>query len=141
MFVFLYPDDDYFGDGYSYFVPNAFTTSFSSNASITMNTTAINLPVDTIDMTRLKEGSKNYISENESLFFSAGAGYSELRVMRPDIINSGNYETQLHLTTLFSGYQCNSIYYSFLSSYSYLGIESGIVILQSTLQRLAYYGK
>ena len=142
--LFLVPlqlDDDYFGDYGSYFVPKAFTTSFSSIAPITMNITAMNLPTDTIDMARLKEGTEHYYSDTESQFFSAGVGYSELRLMRPSIINSGNYETQLHLTSLFSGYQCNSIYNNFLSSSSYLGIEDGIVILQSTLQRIAYYGK
>ena len=141
MLVFLHPDDDYFRDSYSYFVQNAFTTSFSSNIPITINTTAINLPTVNIDMTRLKEGTEDFDSKTESLFFSGGAAYSELRVMKPGIINSGNYETRLHLTTFFSGYQCDFIYYSFLSSSSYLGIEGGIVILQSTLQRMAYYGK
>ena len=120
---------------------NAFTTSFNSSAPVTINTTAINLPVDTIDMTRLKEGTKDYVSEKESLFFSAGVAYSELRVTRPVVIHAGNYEEQLHLTSLFSGYQCNSIYNNFLSSSSFLGIEDGIVVLQSTLQRMAYYGK
>ena len=141
MLVFLNVDDDYFGNSYSYFVPNAFATSFSSNAPITINTTAINLPTDTINMAMLKDGNKDYIGVNESLLLSSGLAYSELRVMRPNIFNSGNYETQLILTLLFSGYQCNSIYYNFLSSSSYLGIEDGIVILQSTLQRMAYYGK
>ena len=92
-------------------------------------------------MTRLKEGTNDYGSDTESLFFSAGVAYSELHVMRPGLINSGHYETQLHLSSLFNGFQCNSIYNNFLSSSSYLGIEGGIVILESTLQRMAYYGK
>ena len=139
--VFFNVDDDYFGDSYSYFVLNAFTTSFSSNAPIALNTTAISLPTDTISMARLKDGSEDYINVNESLLLSANLAYSEVRVMRPAFFSSGNYETQLLLTLLFSGYQCNSVYFNFLSSYSYLGIEDGIVILQSTLQRMAYYGK
>ena len=91
-------------------------------------------------MTKFKEGTQGKFNETESLFFSTGTGYSELHVMKVGITYSGNYETQLHLTSLFSGFECNSIYNTFLTSSSYLGIAEGTVILQSTLQRMAYYG-
>ena len=105
-----------------------------------MNTTAVNLPKDIIKLTKLKEGNKDYLVSNKSLFFSKDLAYSELHVARPDITHSGNYETQLHLTSLFSGFQCNSIYNNFLTSSDYLGIDGEAIILQSTLQRMAYYG-
>ena len=145
MLVLLYlkhVDDKYFGDTSSYFVQNAFTTSFSGKEPITMNTTAANLPTDTVYMARLKEGKEHYLNDTESLFFSEGVAYSGLHITQPNpVLHSGNYEAQLHLKSLFSGCQCNSIYSNFLTSSSYLGIEDGIVILQSTVQRMAYYGK
>ena len=126
----------------SYFVNNAFTTSFNKNEPITINTTAVNLPTDTIYMARLKEGETDYLTDSESLYFSDGAAYSELHFTKPNtVLHSGSYEAQLHLRSLFSGYQCNSIYSTFLFSSTYLGISNGFVILQSTVQRLAYYGK
>ena len=134
-------DAEYFEDTHSYFVRNAYTTSFNGNKPVTMNLTATNLPIDTISMTKLKEGNEHYFGRIESLFFSAGVAYSGLYVSRPGITHAGNYETQLHLTSLFSGFECNSIYNDFLASPNYLGIQGGTVILQSTIQRMAYYGK
>ena len=93
-------------------------------------------------MARLKDGEEEYSNDSESLYFSGGVAYSGLHITKPNSVShSGSYEAQLHLQSLFSDYQCNSIYSDFLSSSDYLGIEDGIVILQSTLQRLAYYGK
>ena len=135
-------DPVYFGDTFSYFVNNSFTTSFHSGEPITMNTTAAYLPTDTIYMARLKEGKEDFLKDAESLFLSNGFSYSGLHLNKPNLLlHSGNYETQLHVTSLFNGYECHPIYNSFISSSTYLGILNGIVILQSTMQRMAYYGK
>ena len=138
--LFPYPDAKYFQNSYSYFVKNDFTIKFNDDNPVTINTTAVNLPKDTIKLTKLKDGDKEHFYSDESLFFSKDLAYSGLYVARPGMTHSGNYETQLHLTSLFSGFQCNSIYSTFLSSSEYLGIEAEAIILQSTLQKMAYYG-
>ena len=107
-----------------------------------MNTTAKNLPTYAIHVTRFKDGNEDYFRESESLYLSNGVAYSELYLSKPTItLNSGNYETQLHITSVFNGYECNPAYHNFLIHSHYLGIQDGNVILQSTLQKMAYYRK
>ena len=139
-FDFSLLDANYFEDTHSYFSQNAFTTLFSNNEPTTMNTSAT-LPSETIYMARLKDGDKEYFEENDSLFYSDNAGYRGLHLMQAsNVLHSGYYETQLQLTSNFMGYECNSTYTEFITNSSYLGIANGIIILQSTLQRMAYYG-
>ena len=127
-------------DGHSFFAGNAFITSFSNKEPVTLKTKSASLPSDTIKMVTGKDGRNDYFKDYETLFYSNNVAYRELNFMQASILHSGYYETQLQLTSNFKGFECNSVYTEFIANSSYLGISSGVVILQSTLQRMAYFG-
>ena len=100
------------------------------------------LSFEAIYMERLKDGKKVNFSGTDSLFYSGNVAYRELNLTNANnVIDSGYYETQLQFTSNFIDIGCNSVYTDFITSSSYLGITNDLLILQSTMQQMAYYGR